>query len=202
MHALYTSTSYCCDYRSDWGNCLHQTCASMPNRCKLRAALGGSRHDCWQAQTFFIRSRSVSNRRVYGFFVHLFPSLLCFCVTGASTVTAGGMRLCHRTMSIACTKCGLVCDRCKPAVSRRWGGGGTIACIKCVLVCNRTGQLAAPKVVWCETGASQLWAGYAAVSQDYFNCLHQKWFGVWQVQAPGCRHRRLSSGSLKGANLF
>jgi len=34
------------------------------------------------------------------------------------------MRLCHRTMSINCTKCGLVCDRCKPAVSRPCGCGG------------------------------------------------------------------------------
>ena len=30
-----------------------------------------------------------------------------------------GMRLCQRTMPVACTKSGLVCDRCKPAVSRQ-----------------------------------------------------------------------------------
>jgi len=35
---------------------------------------------------------SVSHRLVYLLFVHLSPSLLFFCVTGASTVTAGWKR--------------------------------------------------------------------------------------------------------------
>ncbi len=44
---------------------------------------------------FVMRFSSVSHRLVYLFFVHLFLSLLFFCVTVASTVTAG-LHLSHK----------------------------------------------------------------------------------------------------------